>query len=1076
MVRSPRRLIWFSFSATLGLALLLTTQVLAFPPNTIPFLTYKGVGSDAEAAEYYAVIGAPATFSAWKAAYGFTGADEVRAVYYNAGDLGFGRDMHCRRSGADVACYVANHGFGPGGPPAESASAAVTGAQALPAVAMVYRDSLDGLANDVSFYIYNQVTGTLLNKVGLDGEGDKFVPYLCLPCHGGNYNPTTSSVTGAEFLPFDAPSFKYSALAGFSLAEQQEAFRQLNHMVRDTNPAALIVELIDGWYGNAVHVPGATLNDGFVASGYAGDPGLYNNVVKPYCRTCHIAQAGFPLSDPTYVDVAQPAVFNGFYMPHAQLTNHNFWNSPAPVYLANNRGWALRVTTTADTYDGVCDANCSLRDAIAVANANVDRSIITFNVNGTFSLSRSGADDNAVNGDLDITQPLTLLGNGAGRTSLNGNGVDRVFHILGSASVVIQDVTIRGGSTGGNGGGILVDGGALFLNNSVLRNNAAGQGGGLANIGGIVEINRSAIGPGNNTVNAGAGLYNEHHLTVNDTAISGNSSGTAGGGFYNFGSGDVLTVTHSTITGNSATNTGGGFRNFLGAVGVRNSIIAGNTGGGSVDCGNHTQAISLGFNLVGQNDSANGCPVGGNDVVLAGPVSTALNPNLGAQPNGVLYHGLVPGGPATDRAPVGANCALPTYDQRNVSRPLDSGGDATVACDIGAREEVPHQPVTTAADVTANDGLCSLREAVTAVNTGLASGSAAGECAGGRDIVDLVAAGPYTLTNGQLTLSGWVTINGQGKTIQQTTPGARVIQVLSGGGLNLNNAEVRGGSQTGGGDAASGGGLYIVAGGTANIVNSAIVGNSTESWGGGIANLGVLNIANSTVSGNTAAVDSGGINTRGTTRLVNVTVSNNLADADANDAGDGGGLGVFGGTITVRGSLIAANFDTPDNLGPVAIPGGEVLSQFDVARAEAEAQGEALEAVGPLAGVNPDVYLSFGTITSANYNLIGNGTNAGGSFAQPNDLVNVNPQLGALTGSPGFHPLGPTSQARDRILAADCAFISEVGNPLYTDGTALPSDQRGFRRPIDVDLNGVAQCDIGAVEAALAVFLPLIRR
>ena len=37
-------------------------------------------------------------------------AGEIVAKYANSGDLGFGRDMHCRKSGADVACYVTNYG------------------------------------------------------------------------------------------------------------------------------------------------------------------------------------------------------------------------------------------------------------------------------------------------------------------------------------------------------------------------------------------------------------------------------------------------------------------------------------------------------------------------------------------------------------------------------------------------------------------------------------------------------------------------------------------------------------------------------------------------------------------------------------------------------------------------------------------------------------------------------------------------------------------------------------------------------------------------------------------------------
>ena len=39
--------------------------------------------------------------------------------------------------------------------------------------------------------------------------------------------------------------------------------------------------------------------------------------------------------------------------------------------------------------------------------------------------------------------------------------------------------------------------------------------------------------------------------------------------------------------------------------------------------------------------------------------------------------------------------------------------------------------VTSAADTTANDGVCTLREAIIAANTNTASGAMAGECAAG---------------------------------------------------------------------------------------------------------------------------------------------------------------------------------------------------------------------------------------------------------------------------------------------------------------------------------------------------------
>lgn len=494
------------------LSVLTAVTALAFPTPSIPWLSRKGIGDNTEAGEYYATIGAPATFADWKAAYGFDGVNEVRAIYYNFGDLGFGRDMHCRNSGADIACYVVNHGFGPGGPPDLSVEDAIAGQNELAAVAMVFKSAIDGSPNDVSFYIYGPPpAGTRLNSVALDSEGEKFLPQLCLPCHGGTYNPanTSNSVTGASFLPFDAPSLKYSTNPTYTLAAQQEAFRKLNSLVRDTNPTTLTVELIDGWYApGGVTNPGSTLDDNFVASGYAANDatrGLYNDVVKPYCRTCHIAQV-FNLGSPADFNTGfglftRSSVFTLYRMPHAEMTAHNFWTSLAPVLLANDRAFSLRVTTLDDPAPDGCNSgvDCSLREAVMLANATAGQDIITFDLDGTFTLDRGAGDDTASMGDLDITQSLTLLGNGADRTTISGVGRDRMFHLLGGpqADVVIQGVTIQGGVAGvGHGAGILNDRSRLTLNDSVVRDNFAignsSVGSGIANLNGAVTfLNRS---------------------------------------------------------------------------------------------------------------------------------------------------------------------------------------------------------------------------------------------------------------------------------------------------------------------------------------------------------------------------------------------------------------------------------------------------------------------------------------------------------------------------------------------------------------------------------------------------------
>ena len=95
---------------------------------------------------------------------------------------------------------------------------------------------------------------------------------------------------------------------------------------------------------------------------------------------------------------------------------------------------SLTVNTTADTVDaamadGVCaDSNgaCSLRAAIQESNLWPTTDAITLAAT-TYPLSRAVAnEDDASTGDLDITDDVTITGNGA---TADANDLTRAFHI-----------------------------------------------------------------------------------------------------------------------------------------------------------------------------------------------------------------------------------------------------------------------------------------------------------------------------------------------------------------------------------------------------------------------------------------------------------------------------------------------------------------------------------------------------------------------------------------------------------------------------------------------------------------------
>jgi CSLREA domain-containing protein len=74
--------------------------------------------------------------------------------------------------------------------------------------------------------------------------------------------------------------------------------------------------------------------------------------------------------------------------------------------------------------------------------------------------------------------------------------------------------------------------------------------------------------------------------------------------------------------------------------------------------------------------------------------------------------------------------------------------------------------VNSTSDAAANDGLCTLREAITSANTNSASGAALGECAAGfgADTISFTVPGTINLTGALPDLSSNLTINGPART------------------------------------------------------------------------------------------------------------------------------------------------------------------------------------------------------------------------------------------------------------------------------------------------------------------------
>jgi len=374
---------------------------------------------------------------------------------------------------------------------------------------------------------------------------------------------------------------------------------------------------------------------------------------------------------------------------------------------------AFTVTKTADTNDGVCDADCSLREAIGAANALPGADSITLPA-GTYTLNIPGAGEDANStGDLDITADLTLTGAGAATTIIDGAALDRVFHIvrwgsLGS-TVEISGVTVRNGSADAGGG--ILNQGTLALDSSTVSGNTAYWGGGLLNEYWHNTYPSSAtltnVTFSGNTAHSGGGMYNSYYTsaTLTNVTFSGNSAPLQGGGMYN-DPGSSATLANVTFSGNTAYS-GGGMYSWGGSSTLTNVTFSGNTGGGMAnratsstlkntivannipnDCAG--SITSLGHNLI----EAAACTIAGDttgNIIGVDPLLGALADNGGP----TQTHALLADSPAIDAG--SPDCPPPATDQRGVARPQGP------ACDIGAFERppvegAPARPVITDTD------------------------------------------------------------------------------------------------------------------------------------------------------------------------------------------------------------------------------------------------------------------------------------------------------------------------------------------------------------------------------------------
>lgn len=525
------------------------------------------------------------------------------------------------------------------------------------------------------------------------------------------------------------------------------------------------------------------------------------------------------------------------------------------VSASNASAATFNVTKTADTNDGTCDSDCSLREAIRAANLLAGADVINLPA-GTYTTTIAPTpNENAnANGDFDMTDSVRIIGAGSATTFVQANAspglaAERVFHILGTASVVvIEGVTVRNGRTPSTasiffGAGIRNEGNLTLRNAIVTNNETIGRAGGIFSVGSGTFLSLDRVTVSNNKVTStisntfGGGVFsNLSTVKIRKSVISSNESKATvnpnlvgnGGGFYAL-DGDV-TIKDSTITNNSiqgtstaASSDGAGLR-FIGQLGpmnivldnltiTNNQVLNGSSAGAGINVG-VVGADTITFNL-------------SNSTVSGNSVASSINPPLGA--------GLFSAGSGLVNATVtNTNFINNTATSTNPS--FQSGGGAIFVSDVN----------------------------LTLQNCNV-SGNSADIGGGIRNDVSPSDIDPFAsnLTINSSTVSGNTSKQG-------------------GGIANITTATV----------------VDFPVGGAANLLinNSTISGNISTGEGGVFQN---------------QLTD-----TTATTVINNSTIASNQADSDNAGGGNGGGVNNLAGTLTIKNTIVADNSVGSSGTGP----------------------------------------------------------------------------------------------------------------------------------------------------------------
>ena len=328
----------------------------------------------------------------------------------------------------------------------------------------------------------------------------------------------------------------------------------------------------------------------------------------------------------------------------------------------------LVVDTTADGNDGECARDCTLREAVALANPSAGQWVSV--PPGVYRLSQGPLvlRNNAIVFGVSFAGNLSA---GARTTVIDARGTSGVIQVPAGSTAVLAGLTITGGSAPAGGGILLADSAQLTLYDAIVEGNVAQRGGGIDNAGSLALFYSTVAG--NRAGGSGGGLAGEatSNTGVYYATLSGNTAGGNGGGIASGGS---LQLQHATIAANGAAAGGGLYQESTSGANTAmwDTILAGNPGGA---CGGSIAGVPRSITSHNLADDQT-CQFAG-----AAEGTGSVDPRLAPLTNNggpTDTHALGAGSPAINTGDPNLCAAGSSTDQRHAT--------AIGACDIGAFE------------------------------------------------------------------------------------------------------------------------------------------------------------------------------------------------------------------------------------------------------------------------------------------------------------------------------------------------------------------------------------------------------